>query len=118
MGASMRHFLSICVVTSLLIPVAAAADCVTDQYGKVVCGRGDCEKDDHGKVYCADFGGGAIRNNYGKVLCGVGYCAKDDMGKAWCSTVQGGDAAIGSNGKVKCLEGCEAASNDKCQEAQ
>ncbi|HYR05109.1 MAG TPA: hypothetical protein VEP71_00340 [Gallionella sp.] len=96
----------------------ANADCVKNQTGNVVCGGGQCEIDQFGKVYCADPGGGAIRDQYGNVQCGVGSCAKDSSGHVWCSRKQGGGALTNSNGKVKCLGGCDAGTANLCQEAE
>lgn len=101
-----------------LFPAPVQADCIRDQYGKVVCGKGQCETDRYGKVFCADLGGGAVRDKYGKVQCGVGNCAKDYLENVWCSKEQGGGAAVDSYGKVKCLGGCEAGSAESCQEAK
>lgn len=114
----MKILAAIALACTLAIPVAAAANCVNDQHGRVACGMGQCETDDHGNVYCSGAGGGAIRDMYGKVLCGVGDCAKDGMGQVRCSKVQGGGAAIDSHGRVKCLGGCDAGSSELCQEGQ
>lgn len=92
--------------------------CLANRKDEVVCGAGQCEIDSEGKVFCAGAGGGAIRGIYGAVQCGVGYCAKDYLGKVWCSTRQSGGAAIDSEGKVKCLEGCEAGSPGLCSVGQ
>jgi len=48
----------------------------------------------------------------------VGYCAMDDMGRTKCSTKPGGGAAKDSNGKVKCLGGCQDAKRQYCAAAQ
>ena len=91
-----------------------AGDCITNQDGKVVCGEGQCAADQHGKVFCAKAGGGAMKDRDGHVKCGVGYCASDDMGQMKCSTKPGGGAETNSNGKVKCLGGCQNARAQLC----
>ena len=95
-----------------------SADCMTDQFGKVVCGEGQCRADQYGKVYCAGAGGGAMNDQYGHVQCGVGYCALDDENRVWCSKEPGGGAEADDNGNVKCLGGCERGSSSLCTEAQ
>ncbi len=114
----MKYTLAWVVLCMSAFPVLVAADCVRDQYGKVVCGKGQCETDRYGKVFCADIGGGAIKDKYGSVQCGVGYCAKDYLEQVWCSKEQGGAAAVDSYGKVKCLGRCEAGSAERCREGQ
>ncbi|MEW6331759.1 MAG: hypothetical protein AB1560_09895 [Pseudomonadota bacterium] len=114
----MRSASAIILFLASILSVGANADCIRNQYGKVVCGKGNCETDIHGKVFCADAGGGAVKDKYGKVQCGVGYCAKDYLEQVWCSKEPGGSAAVDSYGKVKCLGGCEIASSKRCREAQ
>ena len=112
----MIYLLPVILACTLLYALPASADCITDQYGNVLCGEGQCVTNLYGKVYCAEIGGGAIKDSYGEVQCGVGYCAKDNLGNVWCSKVQGGGAAVDSNGTVKCLRGCEIASPKLCVE--
>ncbi len=81
----MKYFLAAVVIGLLLAGSPAEADCIKNQYGKVVCGKGQCETDTYGKVFCAEAGGGAVKDKYGKVQCGVGYCAKDYLEQVWCS---------------------------------
>ena len=95
-----------------------AGDCIKDQYGSVLCGKGQCATDQYGKVLCAKEGGGAIRDRYGAVKCGVGSCATDDEGEVRCSSQAGGGAAVDSNGKVKCLGGCQKAAPQLCEPAR
>jgi hypothetical protein len=83
-----------------------------------VCGEGQCATDQYGKVFCAKAGGGAIRDQYGDVRCGVGQCATDDLGQIKCSMKAGGGATTSSNGKVKCLGGCQSASQRHCDLAR
>ena len=97
---------------------ANAADCIKDPNGNVVCGAGQCVADQYGKVFCANEGGGAMRDQYGDVKCGVGFCAKDDMGEVKCSTKPGGGAQMDSNGKVKCLGGCQSAKRQLCEKGR
>ncbi len=107
--------LFLCVSTA---SIHAQADCVRNQYGKVVCGKGECAADRYGKVYCADAGGGAVKDEYGDVRCGMGYCARDYLQQVWCSREPGGAAAVDTYGKVKCLGGCEKGSKEFCREAE
>jgi hypothetical protein len=118
MEATMKYFLAAVVTGLLFAGSPAEADCIKNQYGKVVCGKGKCETDTYGKVFCAEAGGGAVKDKYGKVRCGIGYCAKDYLEQVWCSREPGGSAAVDSYGKVKCLGGCEVATSKLCQEAQ
>jgi hypothetical protein len=110
------------VIAFLIVALAAVtqvnADCIKDQYGKVVCGKGKCETDQYGKVICTQRDGGIMKDRYGNILCGVGYCAKDDTDEVWCSKEPGGGAATDSYGKVKCLGGCEAGNFKHCEEAR
>ncbi len=110
------------VIAFLIVALAAVtqvnADCIKDQYGKVVCGKGKCETDQYGKVICTQRDGGIMKDRYGNILCGVGYCAKDDTDEVWCSKEPGGGAATDSYGKVKCLGGCEAGNSKLCEEAR
>jgi hypothetical protein len=111
----------ISVVCFLLLALSLrveAGDCLKDQYGNVVCGKGQCATDQYGKVLCAQEGGGAIRDRLGVVKCGVGSCAMDVEGQVKCSTKAGGGAAIDSNGKVKCLDGCQNGSEQRCESAR
>ena len=110
------------VIAFLIVALAAVtqvnADCIKDQYGKVVCGKGKCETDQYGKVICTQRDGGIMKDRYGNILCGVGYCAKDDTDEVWCSKEPGGGAATDSYGKVKCLGGCETGKTSLCEEAR
>jgi len=114
----MKTVFRILLLSGMFLTAVAAADCLKDQHGNVVCGKGQCDTDIYGKVFCASAGGGAMREEGGKVQCGVGYCAKDDLGKIWCSKEAGGSAAVDSYGKVKCLGGCDEGSANLCREAQ
>jgi hypothetical protein len=111
----MRYGIIIGLILALAVAAQVNADCLTDQYGNVVCGKGQCERDQHGKVFCAGLGGGAVKDRYGDVKCGVGYCAQDNSGQVWCSTEPGGGAAIDAYGKVKCQGGCEAGTSGRCE---
>ena len=104
------YFVGLALVTEV-----AAQNCVKNQDGNVVCGTGQCAADQYGKVFCAREGGGAMRDQYGDVKCGVGYCAKDDAGEVRCSTRPGGGAATDSNGRVKCLGGCQRGTQQLCE---
>ena len=112
------------VVIGLLLLAAAsstlvdAGDCLKDPYGNVVCGKGQCATDQYGKVFCAKEGGGAMRDRYGNVRCGVGFCAMDDQATVQCSVQPGGGAAMDSNGKVKCLGGCQVGGPHLCELAR
>jgi len=104
-----------CFLAMAAASAGAAADCIKNQNGDVVCGQGQCALDQYGKVFCAKEGGGALRDQYGNVKCGVGLCAIDNLGQMQCSTKPGGGAAIDSYGKVKCLGGCQIASQQLCE---
>jgi hypothetical protein len=119
-GSSMKiRFLIGCFLTlTACTEVNAAGDCIKNQDGNVVCGKGQCATDQYGKVFCAKEGGGAMRDQYGNVKCGVGYCATDEHGQLKCSTKQGGGATTASNGKVKCLGGCQSAKTQLCEVAR
>ncbi len=114
----MKSVISMIMFLTLALSVNANADCVKNQYGKVVCGKGQCETDRYGKVFCAENGGGAIKDKHGDVQCGVGYCAKDYLDEVWCSKEKGEAAAVDLHEKVKCLGGCEPGSSKLCKEAQ
>jgi len=115
----MKHWISVVCISLLALSLRVeAGDCVKDQYGNVVCGKGQCATDQYGKVLCAQEGGGAIRDRFGVVKCGVGSCATDDHGQVKCSTKAGGAAAMDSNGKVKCLGGCQDGSKQLCEAAR
>ena len=114
----MRRIFVIVVLAGSVISFQAFANCIKDQYGKVVCGKGKCMRDTYGNVFCADVGGGVMRDEYGKVECGIGKCAKDYLGKVWCSKQPAGGAAADSYGKVKCLGACEPGSIARCKKAQ
>jgi hypothetical protein len=115
--ARMKIAAAILLALAVFSP-GANADCVKDQYGKVVCGNGQCETDSYRKVYCAKVGGGAVKDKYGSVKCGVGNCARDSYLEVWCSTEPGGGAAVDLYGKVKCLGGCTEGSADLCEEGK
>jgi len=95
-----------------------AGDCIKNSDGNVVCGQGQCVTDQYGAAFCAKAGGGAMKDEYGTVKCGVGYCAKNDRGQIQCSKKAGGGATTNSNGKVKCLGGCQSATSQLCEEAR
>jgi hypothetical protein len=114
-GFMKKIFLVGCFLILAVGTQANAADCIKDQYGNVTCGKGQCATDQSGKVFCARDGGGAMRDQYGDVKCGVGYCATDDLGQIKCSRKPGGGAATDSYGKVKCLGGCESATQQLCE---
>jgi hypothetical protein len=112
------RFVTGCLVALIAGSEVMAADCVRDSYGNVVCGKGQCAPDQYGQVFCAKEGGGAVKDRYGTVKCGVGYCAPDMSGEIMCSVRPGGNAAIDSNGKVRCLEGCQPATAQLCEAAR
>lgn len=107
-----------CFLTLVAGTEVNAGDCIKNPDGNVVCGKGQCATDQYGTVFCAKEGGGALKDQYGNVKCGVGYCAKSDRGQIRCSTKPGGGAATDSNGKVKCLGGCQSATSQLCEEAR
>ena len=107
-----------CFVTLAADAQVNGANCIKNAEGNVVCGEGQCATDQYGKVFCAKAGGGAMRDQNGNVKCGVGYCATDDLGEMKCSKKPGGSAATDSNGKVKCLGGCQSARQQLCEVAR
>ena len=94
-----------------------AADCMTDRFGEVYCGRGKCVKDKEGKVFCSKYQfGDAIINKYGKAVCGKGRCLTgSDFNNYVCSIAEGGGAEMNNLGVVKCYRGCEKASSEMCE---
>jgi len=107
-----------CFLTMAASTQVNAGDCIKNQDGNVVCGKGQCATDQYGKVLCSKEGGGAMRDQHRDVKCGVGYCATDDLGQLKCSAKPGGGAATDSNGKVKCLGGCQNARQQLCEAAR
>ena len=113
-----RFLIGCFLVFAASTQVNAAGDCIKNMDGNVVCGEGQCVTDQYGKVLCAKAGGGAMRDQYGDVKCGVGYCATDQQGHLKCSTKPGGSATTDLNGKVKCLGGCQNATAQRCAVAR
>lgn len=114
----MKYSLTIFFSLFLLASPPVLADCIKDQYGRVVCGTGQCEKDQYGKVFCAQAGGAALRDKHGIVACGIGQCEKDSFGEVVCSIVPGGGASRNSSMEVQCFGGCQAGSPDLCEAAR
>lgn len=78
-----------------------------------------CAMDRTGTVYCSRFaGGGAELSPEGAVVCGRGECARNKFGQFECSMEAGGGAARNRWGLVRCLGGCEAASEKLCEEGK
>lgn len=74
-----------------------------------------CESDRMGIVYCSRFaGGGAVIGPDGTVICGKGECRRGKFGRFECSAVPGGGAGRDRRGIVRCLGGCEEATEDLC----
>lgn len=93
------------------------ADCKTDRFGDVYCGKGKCETDKEGKVYCSRYQfGDAVIDKYGNVICGKGRCLpSSDFNDYFCSRTDGGGAGVDHLGAVKCYGGCEKASPAMCE---
>lgn len=113
-----KHLAVYCWLLIAACMPASAGECMQDPSGAVVCGTGDCARDQYGNVFCARRGGGALTDPYGGVRCGVGYCARNEWGEVKCSRVPGGGAAVDSNGNVKCFDGCEDGSAQRCEAAR
>lgn len=95
----------------------AIADCRTDKFGEVYCGKGKCEIDKDGKVLCSKYRyGDAVINKYGNVVCGKGKCRTgQDFNDYFCSKIEDGGASVDHFGVVKCYGGCEQASSSMCE---
>ena len=94
----------------------AAADCLKDSRGEIVCGAGACSRDQRGDVYCAALRlGSAFRARDGWVVCGRGQCTVDRRGEYICSDVEGGTVQRQSDGTVRCEGRCEIASSEWCE---
>jgi hypothetical protein len=93
------------------------ADCKTDRFGVVYCGRGMCETDKDGNVFCSRYRyGDAVVDKYGSVVCGKGNCiAGIEFNEYICSNVEGGGADTDREGIVKCYGGCEKATEQMCE---
>ena len=75
-----------------------------------------CTVDRSGTVYCSSYpNGGAELSLNGTVVCGKGECARNRFGLFECSTKVGGGVARDSRGIVRCLDGCEDASETLCE---
>ncbi len=78
-----------------------------------------CTMDRTGTVYCSRFaGGGAELSREGTGVCGRGECARNKFGQFECSMEVGGGAARNRWGLVRCLGGCEVASDKLCEEGK
>ena len=117
-GTPMRHLVIVSIIVALIAVTQVNADCLNDQYGKVLCGRGKCELDQFGRVICTQRYGGIMKDRYGNILCGVGHCTKDSHGQIWCSVEEDGSVNIDMYGNVKCLGGCETGKSSICEEGR
>jgi len=93
------------------------AECETDRFGAVYCGRGSCAVDREGNVYCSKYlFGDALLDKHGRVVCGKGKCLPstkfDDF---YCSAIESGGANLDRMGAVKCYRGCEKATSMMCE---
>ena len=78
-----------------------------------------CETDRSGIVHCSQYpGGGAALGVNGNVVCGKGECLRNKFGRFECSIVEGGGAGRDHRGSVRCLGGCEEASEKHCELAK
>jgi hypothetical protein len=104
------------LVTLILSPAGAYADCAKDRTGEVYCGAGACISDRNGIIWCSRYyDGGAQRTRKGKVLCGRGQCVRDSHGIVFCSSQVGGSALRDSRGQVRCFGQCEPARAEWCE---
>jgi hypothetical protein len=103
-------------VLLMLAGVPAAADCMKDSGGEVICGKGECQRDRYGRVRCSMFqDGAAVRDRHGEILCGRGQCVTTSRGEVYCSTVWRGAAEVDRYGVPRCEDRCEPASPDYCE---
>jgi len=108
--------LSLLALLTLTWLSPAAADCLKDSGGEIVCGAGACSRDQRGDVYCAALRlGSAFRARDGWVVCGRGQCTVDRRGEYICSDVEGGTVLRQSDGTVRCEGRCEIASSEWCE---
>jgi len=98
-------------------PQVAMAECKTDNFGVVYCGRGNCEQDRVGNVFCSKYlFGDALLTEKGNVVCGKGRCLLSvKFNDIYCSSVESGGANRDRFGEVKCYGGCEKASALMCE---
>lgn len=101
----------------IMIQQNLLADCETDRFGVVYCGRGYCAQNKLGNVACSKYlFGDAILDKNGEVVCGKGKCLPstkfDDF---YCSAIESGGAKLDRFGVVKCYGGCEQASALMCE---
>lgn len=112
------------ILFALLISTNAFAyNCMTDDFGHVVCG-GNCMKDDFGHVQCSDTDRGTCaKDDFGYVTCvdpsqwdgpmdsmkdnfghvNFGYnCKKDDFGYVHCAKTEDGVCVKDGFGHVEC----------------
>ena len=94
--------LALGLAAGLSLSASAAADCLKDRSGEVICGGGQCL-------------GSVLRTINGETLCGKGRCVVTLNGEVICSAVDGGAAMKQSDGSVRCQGGCEYASLDLCE---
>jgi hypothetical protein len=100
----------------ILVWGVAAADCMRDGRGEVICGKGQCQRDRHGAVMCSAFrNGSAVRTRDGRILCGRGECVKTMRGEVFCSTVPEGAAQKDLMGVPRCEGQCEPGSAEYCE---
>jgi hypothetical protein len=59
-----------------------------------------------------------LNRKFGTVVCGKGECKQNSFGTVYCSTIQGGGAAVSNMGSIKCLGGCEQASEWMCEQGR
>ena len=95
---------------------AAAADCITNGAGKMVCPppEGTCVHDRYREVVCSQPGGGVLTDRYQDPVCGPGACVRDARGDIHCSRTPRGSAAIDINATAACTDGCVPASVAMC----
>ena len=94
----------------------AAADCMPNVAGKMVCGPPDsaCMQDRYREVVCSPSGGGIALDRYQNPVCGAGACVRDVRGEIHCSRTPRGSAAIDLNAMAACTDGCAPATAGMC----
>ncbi|TWO70694.1 hypothetical protein FN976_14150 [Caenimonas sedimenti] len=94
----------------------AAADCMPNGSGKMVCGppESSCMQDRYREVVCSPSGGGIALDRYQNPVCGAGACVRDVRGDIHCSRTARGSAAIDMNAAAACTDGCAPASAAMC----
>ena len=110
-----KYVLTVLIILGLQQDVFA--ECLTDRFGDVYCGRGNCALDKLGNVSCSRYlFGDAVLDKNGSTVCGKGKCVLSTrFDSFYCSAIEAGGAAIDRLGAVKCYGGCELANASMCE---